>query len=94
MKNQLNIGKWKNEVWEVFTDFNLQKPCGIEIIGDLLFVSDNQTGEIVAYNIETKQEVGRINTGKAGVMGIKADPEGKLWFVNATSNEVFKVNPR
>jgi hypothetical protein len=84
----------ENEVWEVFTDFNLQKPCGIEIIGDLLFVSDNQTGEIVAYNIETKQEVGRINTGKAGVMGIKADPEGKLWFVNATSNEVFKVNPR
>ncbi len=80
--------------WEVFTDVNLLKPCGIEIIGNNLFVSDNQSGEIIAYDLTTKKELARINTGKAGIMGIKADMAGKLWYVNAVSNELIRIDPK
>ena len=33
--------------YEVFAEEKLEKPCGIEIIGTTLFVSDNETGEII-----------------------------------------------
>ncbi|MDI1234644.1 MAG: hypothetical protein PSX81_10205 [bacterium] len=80
--------------WEIFTDVNLIKPCGIEIIGNNLFVSDNQSGEIIAFDLTTKKELARINTGKAGIMGIKADKAGKLWYVNALSNELIRIDPK
>jgi hypothetical protein len=86
--------RMQNEVWETFTSINLKRPSGIEIVGDILYVSDNETGEIIAYNINSRAELARINTGKPGIMGIKANTDGKLWFVNATSNEVFRIDPK
>lgn len=78
--------------WGVFTETNLQKPCGIEVIDDILYVSDNATGEIIAYDVESKQELGRINTGSDGIMGIKADQNNQLWYVNAKSNKVYRID--
>lgn len=80
-------------VWEVFADTNLQKPCGIDIKGNRLFVSDNATGEIIAYNTDTKSELARINTGNSGIMGIKIGSDGKVWYVNYTQNKIFRVDP-
>ncbi len=80
--------------WSVFASTNLQAPAGIEISEGVLYVSDNETGEIIAYDLETGLELDRIDTGKKGIMGIKADTEGKLWFVCTTSNEVFRIDPK
>lgn len=80
--------------WKVFANQNLKKPAGIEISGDNLYVSDFETGEIIAYNLTTGFEIGRINTGKPGIMGIKADNAGKLWFVSSKTNEVFRIDPK
>ncbi|TXI15469.1 MAG: hypothetical protein E6Q66_03090 [Pedobacter sp.] len=80
--------------WEVFNNQNLQKPCGIELVGNILYVTDNATGEIIAYNKNTKKELARVNTGKPGIMGIKADNNGQLWYVNGTTNEVVRVDPQ
>jgi hypothetical protein len=80
--------------WEVFADGNMVQPCGIEIKDTRLFVSDYSNGDIIVFDINTKKEIARINTGKAGIMGIKVGPEGKLWYVNATSNEVSRVDPK
>ena len=82
----------KDLEWGVFSDVNLDKPCGIEVIGDILYVSDNGTGEIIAYNKETKVELGRIDTGDAGIMGIKANTDGKLWYVNASNDAVYRID--
>jgi hypothetical protein len=83
----------KNLEWGVFADQNLQNPCGIEVIDDILYVSDNTTGEIIAYNKETKVELGRIETGAKSIMGIKADKSGRLWYVDADLNTVVRVDP-
>ncbi|MBO6515107.1 MAG: hypothetical protein JJ975_00970 [Bacteroidia bacterium] len=79
--------------WKVFTNTGLKKPSGIELSNGVLYVSDNETGEIIAYNAEKGWELGRIETGYPGIMGIKADTEGKLWFVSSKTHEVFRIDP-
>ena len=82
----------KDLEWGVFTTTNLDKPCGIELIGNILYVSDNGTGEIIAYDKELKTELARIDTGDDGIMGIKADKNGQLWYVNASNNGVYRID--
>jgi len=84
----------KNVNQEDFITSGLNEPVGIEIKGNRLFVSDYSNGDIICYDINTRKELGRINTGKKGIMGIKIGPKGKLWYVNADSDEVFRVDPR
>lgn len=74
--------------------FGLKQPCGIEINGNRLFISDFETGEIICFDIESRKELARFNTGKVGIMGIKIDADNKLWYVNAVANEVVKLEPR
>jgi len=82
----------KDLEWGVFTDVDLDKPCGIEVVGNILYVSDFGTGEIIAYNTESNMELGRIDTGDAGIMGIKAGTDGKLWYVNANNSTVHRID--
>jgi len=82
----------KDLEWGVFTDVNIENPCGIELIGNILYVSDNQTGEIIAFDKELKTELGRVDTGEEGIMGIKADKNGQLWYVNAKDNGLYRID--
>jgi hypothetical protein len=75
------------------SSFGLKQPCGIEVKDSRLFISDYETGEIICIDINTKAEIGRINTGKSGIMGIKIGPDGKLWYVNALRNQLIRVDP-
>ena len=79
---------------KVFASSNLTMPSGIEISKNVLYVSDNETGEIIAYALDTGYELARLNTGKKGIMGIKADKDGKLWFVSTETDEVIRIDPR
>jgi hypothetical protein len=80
--------------WKVFKSDGLKKPAGIELIDDILYVSDNETGEIIAYDLEFGTELARFDTGKKGIMGIKADATGKLWFVSSITNQVYRIDPK
>lgn len=80
-------------VEEVVTS-GLDKPVGIEIAGNRLFVSDYETGDIHCYDVNTKQEIAKVNSGNKGITGIKKGPDNKLWFVNALTNEVYRLEPR
>lgn len=84
----------ENLEWGVFTDVNLDKPCGIEVSEDIVYVSDYETGEIIAYDKEGQNELDRIDTGEKGIIGIKMDSNGKLWYVNALTNEVVRIDPK
>lgn len=84
----------KNVEWGVFAAENIQKPCGIEVHGNILYVSDNATGELIAFHKETKEELARINTGAESIMGIKTDKNGFLWYVDADANTVMRVDPK
>jgi len=79
--------------WEVFADTDLVDPCGIEVIGNRLFVSDNSTNKIIAYRLDTKEELARIQTTATSIKGIKVGPNGKLWYVDYSSNKVVRVDP-
>ena len=72
----------------------LTEPSGIDVIGNRMIVSDFATGEIVVYDIAgaTGVELGRIQTFDAGIMGVKVGPDGKIWYVNATTNEVVRLD--
>jgi len=71
----------------------LSKPAGIDVVGDRMIVGEYQTGEIIIYDISTVPavELERISTGLNSVQGIKVGPEGRIWFVDQSSNGVYKI---
>lgn len=71
----------------------LDKPAGIDVIEDRMIVSQYATGEIIIYDISVMPavELDRINTGLTSVQGIKIGPDGRIWFVDNTSNGVYKI---
>lgn len=78
---------------EVYINTGLTEPSGIDVIGNRLIVSDHSNGEIVIYDITgAAVEVERIVTGTPGIMGVKVGPDGKIWYVNATTNEVVRLD--
>lgn len=89
---------WEMEdvTWEEFLPAatGFKRPCGIELNANRLFVSDYETGEIRCFDINTKQELGKINTGKKGIMGVTLGPDQKLYYVNALANEVLRIDPQ
>jgi hypothetical protein len=84
----------KDLEWGVFADVDLDKPCGIEVVGDVLYVSDYTTGEIIAYDKESKVELARVQASVQGITGLKADKNGSLFYVNAETSEVGRIDPK
>jgi len=68
-------------------------PSGLAGTRHHLFVSDHDSGEIIALEKGTGREVARIDTGSGkGLMGLTIDPsDGSLWFVNSRTSEVGRV---
>ena len=85
---------WGNVTFNSFADSGLTTPSGIDLIGNRLIVSDFATGDIIIYDksASTGVELGRIVTGTPGIMGVKIGPDGKIWYVNATTNEVVRID--
>lgn len=74
----------------------LTSPSGVDYRNDRLFVSDHSTGNIHIYNTTTTPAtlVGTIITGGPGVMGVRVTWDNKIWYVNATTNKLMRVeNP-
>lgn len=98
------FGPWESYVeysnvsghtWETVATTGLVQPAGIAISGDHLLVSDHANGDIVVYDISLGggfAELGRIQTGSIGIMGIEVGPDGRIWFVNATTRQLARVN--
>jgi hypothetical protein len=83
-----------NVTWEVIISQGLTRPCGIEVIGNRLMVSDYANGDIVVYDMENGfAELGRIVTGQAGISGIKIGPDGGIWYTNRIQNTLKKIIP-
>lgn len=79
---------------EVLSINGVINPTGIDIRDNRLFISDYDNGNIIAWNVDTKEEMGRIKTGAKGISGIKISPDGKLWYVNALNNELSFIQPK
>ena len=77
---------------EAWVDEGLQRPTGIAIGEERIFVSDYATAEIVAFDRDG-EEVGRIDTGAGELTCIGLGPEGRIWFVDAKFAELVRVLP-
>lgn len=87
-------GEMNNVTWEIFADEGLTNPCGLAINGDRIFVSDNGTKEIVCFDANSGEQLGRIEVQAEDIMGIEVGPEGNLWYVDYTTSKVYKVVPQ
>ncbi len=70
-------------------------PSGLEIRNDLLYVSDNASGRIVAFELDGRQ-VNAVDTGLGGgaLSGMTFGPDNKLYFVDMVGNRVMRIDPR
>ena len=82
-------------IWEEVVITGLVEPAGVDIIDNMLVVTDHSNGDIIFYNVNTipALEIGRIQTNEPGIMGAVIGPNGKLWYANATLNKVVKIEP-
>ncbi|MBK8226689.1 MAG: T9SS type A sorting domain-containing protein [Flavobacteriales bacterium] len=99
-----SFGPWESYVeytqmsghtWETIITAGLVEPAGIALSGDHMLVSDHASGEIVIFDISeggSFAELGRIQTGAAGIMGIEVGPDGRIWFVNATTSSLGVID--
>ncbi|MDZ4751479.1 MAG: T9SS type A sorting domain-containing protein [Flavobacteriales bacterium] len=79
--------------WEVYIDFGLDEPTGIDIVEDRMIVSNYNTGDINLYDIsnDTPILLTTIPTGSNGIMGVKVGPDGLIWYVNSVTDKVMRV---
>jgi sugar lactone lactonase YvrE len=68
-------------------------PSGLELRGDLLYVSDNENGRISAYT-RAGERVNYLDTGlpRGALMGMAIGPDGKLYLVDAVRNQVLRID--
>lgn len=94
-ESYVEYSQMSGHTWETVASTGLQQPAGIAISGDHLLVSDHANGDIVIYDISGNgfSEVGRIQTGSVGIMGIEVGPDGRIWFVNATTHQLVRIDP-
>jgi hypothetical protein len=80
--------------YEEVISSGLVEPSGIAIMEDRLLVSDHSNGDIIVYDVNTDPmvEMFRIQTGAAGIMGLEIGPNGHIWYVNATTNQVVRID--
>jgi len=87
-------GYWKVEgaiVEEL--DTLATQPCGIDYYDGRLIVSDFTTGDIYLYSTDSAfTQLATISTGLPGIMGIKVGPDGQIWCVNQTQNNVYRLD--
>ena len=83
--------------YETIIDSGLVSPTGIDLYENYLLVSDYSNGHIIIYDLEDDtgiHETARLQTGMSeDVMGIKAGPDGSIWFVCTNSSKLYQMLP-
>lgn len=87
----------EGETWRTLVDAEdgLVTPSGLALRDGRLFVSDNDLGEIVAFDLDG-EEIDRlaVGTDPGALMGFEFDASGALWFTDATNHTVSRVTAR
>lgn len=72
----------------------LDKPSGLEIKRDYLYVSDYATGRISAFSFDGKL-VNSVDTGlgEGALSGMSFGPDGRLYLVDMRGDRVVRIDP-
>lgn len=73
----------------------LEMPSGIEVHGDLVFVSDAAQSRLYAFDMGG-QIVRTLDTGLApgSLAGLTIGPDGKVYFVDVLASRVYRIDPK
>lgn len=75
----------------------LNRPSGIALDGDRLFVSQNGNGKITAFDLnsdgKSASEVETVQTSASSIMGLEIGPNGNLYYVDNGRDEVIRMDP-
>lgn len=69
----------------------LANPSGLVLDAGRLFVSENATGDVIAFDLEGN-ELDRMHTPAQNLMGITLGPDGHLYYADPVANEVVRVD--
>jgi hypothetical protein len=81
---------WEGADWQVLVG-GLSSPSGVALDDGRLFVSENGTGDIIAFDLDGT-ELGRMSTPATLLMGITIGPDGKIWYADPGANEIVRVD--
>jgi hypothetical protein len=71
---------------------DIERPSGLALHEGVLFVGENATSEIVAFDLDGN-EIDRLSTPAQNLMGITIGPDGHIYYVDPIANEVVRVDP-
>ena len=74
---------------------DLERPSGIALHRDLLYVTDNETGRITALTL-SGEVVDWLDTAlePGALMGIELDASGRIYLVDAVRDRILRLSPR
>ena len=82
--------------WGVL-DTGLNRPSGIALDGDTLFISENGNGKITAYDLsedgKSASERATVQTSAVFIMGLEIGPDGHLYYVDNGQDQVVRIDP-
>ncbi len=91
MEPLVEYSSYGGATYEILVNEKLRRPSGIALHEGRLFVTDNETGEIIAFDLEGT-ELNRISTNAESIMGIEIGPDGRIWYVDAGTNQVVRID--
>ncbi len=73
---------------------DLKAPAGLDLAGEVVVVGDHATGVIHAYD-QTGKRLNWLDTGAGpnAITGLAVGPDRRLYFLNAKTNQVFRIEP-
>lgn len=84
---------WDGAEWGVFAE-GLDRPSGLAVNGDRVWVAEYGTGEIHEYD-HAGERLLSLDTelGAETLHGIELGPDGKLWVVDNAGAAVWRIDP-
>jgi len=86
------------DLWTLIdgADVDMSAPSGIALHQGMLFVSDNGTSRILAFDLEDAELIDWVDTGLASgsIMGIDFDTDGSLWVVDAVDDKIYRITEK
>ena len=76
-------------------DYNLDHPSGLALHDGVLYISDNDNGNILAFNLQGEMlDFLELDVDKDALMGIDFGPDGALYVVDAEEDELLRIAPK
>lgn len=72
----------------------LSVPSGLALDGSRLFLSENGSSAITVFDLaDGGKPLGRLETPALAIAGLTLGPDGTLWYVDSSSDELVRIDP-